>query len=323
MNIPEQLIAEFKFQPFQVANSLALFGEGATIPFISRYRKEMTGSLDEVQLRDLLHRFEYFTELDERRVVILGSIREQGKLTADLEKKIESTLSKTEIEDLYLPFKPRRITRATKAKEAGLEPLAMWLLECDDAGADVAGVAGGFVDAEKGFGDAESALRGARDILAEQLSDNADVRKYLRDLAWADGIMASAVKKEFKDQKTKFEMYYDVKEGMMLEGSVTNVTNFGAFVDIGVHQDGLVHVSQLSDSFVTDPKTVVHVGQIVRVRVQKVDTALKRISLSMKSGTPADRGPLPRPAADAPRKQQGAAKLVTLEPKFNVRQFMK
>jgi len=212
MNIPEHLISEFKLQPFQVLNTLALFNEGATVPFIARYRKEITGSLDEVQIRDLQHRFEYYKELDERRATILDSIKEQGTLTPELEAKITNTLSKTELEDLYLPYKPKRVTRATKAKDAGLEPLALWLLECIDEKSDVLEKAAAFVNVEKGYGTPAKSLTGAMDILAEQLSDNADVRKHLREYAAIDGQLTSAVRKEFKNQKTKFEMYYDFKE---------------------------------------------------------------------------------------------------------------
>jgi protein Tex len=212
MNIPEQLMQEFNLQTFQVQNTLELFDEGATVPFIARYRKEKTGSLDENQIRDLQHRFEYYKEIEERKTTILDSIREQGKLTPDMEKKIIATLSKTELEDLYLPYKPRRVTRAVKAKEAGLEPLAAWLVECSETAIDVLDKAGSFINAEKGFDTAQKTLQGAMDILAEQLSDNAEIRKHLRETALADGVFASTVKKEFKDQKTKFEMYYDFKE---------------------------------------------------------------------------------------------------------------
>jgi len=212
MNILEQLMQEFNLQTFQVQNTLELFDEGATVPFIARYRKEKTGSLDENQIRDLQHRFEYYKELEERKTTILDSIREQGKLTPNLEKKIVATLSKTELEDLYLPYKPRRVTRAVKAKEAGLEPLAAWLVECSETVIDILGKAGSFINAEKGFDTAQKTLQGAMDILAEQLSDNAEIRKHLRETALVDGVFASTVKKEFKDQKTKFEMYYDFKE---------------------------------------------------------------------------------------------------------------
>jgi len=212
MNIPEQIIKELSLQPFQVLNTLALFGEGATVPFISRYRKEMTGSLDENQIREVQHRSEYYKELDERRTTILESIKEQGKLTPELEKKITDTLSKTELEDLYLPYKPKRTTRAIKAKEAGLEPMATWLVECDEPVADVIAKAAPFVNVEKGFETPRKVIQGAMDILAEQLSDNAEIRKHLREVASVDGAFASSVKKEFKDQKTKFEMYYDFHE---------------------------------------------------------------------------------------------------------------
>jgi Transcriptional accessory protein len=212
MNIPEQLIREFHLRPVQVRNTLALFDDGATVPFIARYRKEMTGGLDEIQIRDLMHRNEYYNELDERRTTILDSIREQGKLTPELETKIVNTFLKTELEDLYLPYKPRRMTRAIKAKEAGLEALAQWLVDCSESACDVSGKATSFVNVEKGFDFPQKALQGAMDILAEQLSDNAEIRKHLREIAAVDGAMTSSVKKEFKEQKTKFEMYYDFHE---------------------------------------------------------------------------------------------------------------
>ncbi len=212
LNIPQRLTTEFGLQSFQVTNALALFEEGATVPFVARYRKEITGSLDEIQLRDLQHRFGYYKELEDRRATILESVKEQGKLTGDLEKRILATLSKTELEDLYLPFKPKRVTRATKAKDAGLEPLADWLVGLRDPAAAVFEKAAVFVNAEKGYETAEKALAGALDICAERLSDNADVRKQLRELAAAGGVIISAVRKEFKDKKTKFEMYYDFRE---------------------------------------------------------------------------------------------------------------
>lgn len=214
MDIPHRLTAEFNLRPIQVENTLGLFDAGATVPFIARYRKEMTGSLDEVQIRDLQHRYDYYKELDLRRATILESIKEQGKLTPDLEKKIQNTLLKTELEDLYLPYKPKRTTRATKAKDAGLEPLSRWLVDCTDPGADVLAQASAYVNAEKGYDTKEKALQGALDICAEVLSDNADVRKQLRQTAALAGMLTSVVKKEFKDQKTKFEMYYDFKESV-------------------------------------------------------------------------------------------------------------
>jgi uncharacterized protein len=212
MNIASQLIVDFTLQPFQVENTLALFDEGATVPFIARYRKERTGSLDEIQIRDLLHKYEYYKELDERRAAIAESIISQGKMTPELEKKINETLSKTELEDLYLPFKPKRTTRASKARDAGLEPLSRLLVDFTDSTSDLIALATPFLNPEKEVDSAKKALQGACDILAEELSDNADNRKWMRELAFQDGILISEVKKEFEGQKTKFEMYYNFKE---------------------------------------------------------------------------------------------------------------
>lgn len=212
MNITAQLIEDFKFQPSQVQNTISLFDEGATVPFIARYRKERTGSLDEIQIRDLLHKYTYYKELDERRSTILESIRSQDKLTPDLEKRINETLSKTELEDLYLPYKPKRTTRATKAKDAGLEPFSHWLAELQDSQADILIKATEFINKEKGYDTPEKVLAGARDILAEELSDNADIRKWMRELAIEEGFILSEVKKDYEGKKTKFEMYYNYKE---------------------------------------------------------------------------------------------------------------
>jgi len=212
MNICGQLVSEFSLQEFQVKNTLELFDEGATVPFIARYRKERTGSLDEIQIRDIQRRYAYYKELEDRRETILESIRSQGKLTPELEKKINGTLSKTELEDLYLPYKPKRTTRATKAKEAGLEPLADWLYGLTDEKCDILARAAEFINTEKEVDTPEKAVQGAKDILAERLSDDADIRKWMRELAFEQGRIVSAVKKEFEGQKSKFEMYYDFKE---------------------------------------------------------------------------------------------------------------
>jgi uncharacterized protein len=212
LNITQQLITEFNLKPFQVENTLALFDEGATVPFIARYRKERTGTLDEIQIRDLQHRYTYYQELEERRATILESISSQGKLTPELKKKIEATISKTELEDLYLPYKPKRITRGKKARDAGLEPLADWLVALDTPKADLEAEAAKFVNADKGFDTPAKALGGACDILTERLSDDADNRKWLRELASTEGFFASTVRKDFAEKKTKFQMYYDYRE---------------------------------------------------------------------------------------------------------------
>jgi uncharacterized protein len=215
MDIKAQLVKELSLQPVQIDNTVALLDEGATIPFIARYRKESTGSLDENVLRDIEHKYGYYKELEERRTAIIASIEEQGKLTPELRAKIEATISKVELEDLYLPFKPKRVTRGKKALDAGLEPLARRLLDCAEASADLVAEATAFVTdkaKEAGFDTPEKALSGACDILAEELSDDADSRKWLRELAWEKGTLVAVVRKDFAEQKTKFQMYYDYKE---------------------------------------------------------------------------------------------------------------
>ncbi len=215
MDIAAQLVSEFKLKPSQVTNTLALFDEGATVPFISRYRKERTGCLNEVQVRELLHKYNYYKELDERRATILESIASQGKLTPALQKKIDETISKVELEDLYLPYKPKRVTRGKKAFNAGLEPLAQWLVTCESSDVDVEDEAAKYASdkaASLGFDTTEKIIAGACDILAEQLSDDAAVRKWLRDLAWRKGNIVSTAKKEFTEKKTKFSMYYNYSE---------------------------------------------------------------------------------------------------------------
>src|SRR5512135_646978 len=163
----------------QVERTVALLADGATIPFIARYRKEVTGNLDEVQIAAVDERRTYLTELDARKQTVLAEIDKQGKLTDALKAKIVSTLSKTELEDLYLPYKPKRRTRATIARERGLEPLAEKILAQPTDG-DPRREAAAFVDAEKGVEDVEAALQGARDIVAEAVSESADVRAMLR-----------------------------------------------------------------------------------------------------------------------------------------------
>lgn len=176
LNIPSALAKELSLPKWQIDHALKLLNEGGTVPFVARYRKEQTGGMDEIQLRSLLERHQYLTELEDRKKAILQSIGEQGKLNSELRARIEAAVQKGELEDLYLPY----------------------------------------------------------------------------------------------------------PEDMVLEGVVTNVTNFGAFVDVGVKRDGLVHISQLADRFVKDPTNVVKVGQVVTVRVTSIDEKLNRIGLSMR-----------------------------------------
>src|SRR4051794_17734302 len=173
LNVVSTVAHELSLSPQQVGGALRLFDEGNTLPFIARYRKEATGGLDEVQLRDVRDRAQYLRELAERRAAILKSIEEQGKLTPELSTRINGAESKQTLEDLYLPFKPKRRTRAMIARERGLEPLAdlLWMGTASDSG--IAGQAAAFVDAAKEVPDVDHALAGARDILAERIADDA------------------------------------------------------------------------------------------------------------------------------------------------------
>ena len=197
---------------FQVEHTVELLQEGATVPFIARYRKEHTGELDEVQIRAVEEYFTYFCELEERRITVLKSIEEQGKLTPELRERIESSRQKTEIEDLYLPYKPKRRTKATIARERGLEPLADIIAAQQLTAGTPEEAALSFVDPEKEVPDAAAALEGAGHILAERLSDNADARAMVRRLTKEQGVMSARVATDYKGQVTKFEMYYDYQE---------------------------------------------------------------------------------------------------------------
>jgi uncharacterized protein len=195
----------------QVASVVELLAAGATVPFIARYRKEATGGLDEVQIRTIEERRAYLLELEERRQTVVAEIGKQGKLTADLEKKIRACLTKAELEDLYLPFKPKRRTRASIAQEKGLEPLAdrIWTQPLDG---EPRTEAVRFVDAGKGVDNVEAALAGARDICAERISENADARKYVREAMSARGVIRVQKAKEHETAVTKFDMYAQFEE---------------------------------------------------------------------------------------------------------------
>lgn len=197
-----------------VKTTVGLLAEGATVPFIARYRKEQTGGLDEVQIRDIEEKRVYYTELLERRRTVLAEIESQGKLTAELKKKIEAVWVKSELEDLYLPFKPKRRTRATMAREKGLQPLADLVL--GQAGGDPKALAAAYVSTEKGVADVKAALQGARDIVAEAIAERAEVRRTVREIYRKEAVVACAPIPEKTKVPTKFEMYYAFRE--KLEG---------------------------------------------------------------------------------------------------------
>ena len=214
--LPEKLIGliagELALAPRQVAGALSLFAEGNTLPFIARYRKEATGGLDEVQLRDVRDRGEYLKELEERRAAILKSVDEQGKLDDALRARIVGAVTKQALEDLYLPFKPKRRTRAAIARERGLEPLAelLWAGQLGDAA--VGREAEHFVDPAKEVPDAEHALQGARDIIAERVAEDATLRATVRDRTRAAGVVRSRVAAGKENEVSKFQDYYDFSE---------------------------------------------------------------------------------------------------------------
>ena len=191
---------------------IELLDDGGTVPFIARYRKEATGNLDEVQIRAIEEKLAYFRDLVERRETILASIAEQGKLTDELKARIEATLDKSELEDLYLPYKPKRRTKATIAREKGLEPLASYLWAQRLAAEPLETFAARFVNAELGVATVDEALEGARHIVAEWISEDADLRKALRQLVFDEGIVVSRKVPDAVDEQEKFKMYYKYKE---------------------------------------------------------------------------------------------------------------
>ncbi len=210
LNIPQLLADELDLKLYQVQNALELLAEGGTIPFIARYRKERTGEMNEVQLRNLADRHSYLTELEARKSTILSTISEQGKLTPELQAKIESCFQKTELEDLYLPFRPKRRTRATAAREKGLEPLAEFIKSLNVKNAiptSLESEAAKYVSEEKGVKTIEDALKGVADILAEEVAEKAELRAYIRDYLLEEGVFVSHIKDEHPEGTTKFEMY--------------------------------------------------------------------------------------------------------------------
>ena len=202
------LAGEFSLRPEQVKAVIELLDAGNTIPFIARYRKEATGSLDDQLLRQLAERLEYLRGLDKRRDEIVKALAEQGTLTDALSEAIAGAATLSELEDIYRPFRPKRRTRATVARERGLEPLARWLL-VQPAKADPMEKAAAFVDPEKGVPDGEAALAGARDIIAELVSDDAALRKRLREALTRESVLATRAE---KDEDSVYSNYYDFRE---------------------------------------------------------------------------------------------------------------
>jgi uncharacterized protein len=209
-NINRQIAEELGVREQQIEATVTLLDGGATVPFVARYRKEITGGLDDAQLRTLEERLNYLRELEARRTAILDSIREQGKLDAALEAAILAADSKGRLEDIYLPFKPKRRTKAEIAKEAGLEPLAELVLTHPEN--DPQAAAAPFVNADKEVADAAAALEGARAILVERFAEDADLLGALREQMWSNGLVTSKVRSGKKTEGEKFKDYFDFNE---------------------------------------------------------------------------------------------------------------
>jgi protein Tex len=192
--------------------TISLLDEGGTVPFIARYRKEATGALDEVKIRDIEEKLAYFRDLVSRRETILSSVSEQGKLTDDLRQRIEATLDRGELEDLYLPYRPKRRTKATIAREKGLEPIADYIWAQQAAARSLLELAANFISEANGVTDITEALEGARHIVAERISEHAELRKALRRLLHEEGIIVSRKSLDAVDPQEKFKMYYDYRE---------------------------------------------------------------------------------------------------------------
>ncbi|MCP5207739.1 MAG: RNA-binding transcriptional accessory protein [Hahellaceae bacterium] len=233
-SIFQKLAEELSVHQSQIEATVALIDEGATVPFIARYRKEVTGSLDDTQLRTLEERLRYLRELEDRRATIINSVKEQDKLTPELEKALLSADTKNRLEDLYLPYKPKRRTKAQIAIEAGLEPLALSLLE--NTTLDPEAEALRYVSADKGVADVKAALEGAKFILMERFSEDADLLEKLRQFMWNEGQLVVKVVEGQEEAGAKFRDYFDYREPLksvpshralaVLRGRNENVLSF-------------------------------------------------------------------------------------------------
>lgn len=254
-----KLIAdEEKIRVEQVQATIALLDDENTVPFIARYRKEVTGGLDENQIIAIQDRVRYLRALEERKQTVLKSIEEQGKLTDELRAQITAAVKLQEVEDLYLPYKPKKRTRATIAKEKGLEPLAQQMWAQQENSGNLEEIAAAYVDAEKGVNTAEEALAGARDIIAEWVSDDAEVRKLVRERTWDAG----SLRAEAKDEKNLdvFEMYKDFREPLKkIVPHRTLAINRGeteGFLRVLVEAPMPELLMDLEHKFITNPKSI-------------------------------------------------------------------
>ncbi|MBA2369436.1 MAG: RNA-binding transcriptional accessory protein [Candidatus Protochlamydia sp.] len=250
-----QIAKELTLPAHSVQAVVDLLGDGNTLPFIARYRKEATGNLDEVQIKTIQERHAYLIEIEERREAILKSIESQGKLTENLREQILACTVKTVLEDLYLPYKPKRRTRAMIAREKGLEPLAQLIMAQPLTGIPTK-AAEEYIDSEKGVLDAESALAGARDIAAELIAENATVRSYVRESFSSEGIVVSKARTDNIKGPTKFEQYYDFKE---------KVKTIPSHRYLAIRRGEREEILDFSIEIEEDP--IIHqIGQIIQVK---------------------------------------------------------
>ena len=270
-NIANKLVEEFKLKPFQVENAIKLIDEGNTIPFIARYRKEATGELSDEQLRDLFERLTYLRNLEKRKEEVIRLIDEQGKLTEELQNTIVSALTMTEVEDLYRPFKQKKKTRATIAKAKGLEPLANIIFEQKDK-RDINEIAKEFIEEEKDVKTVEEAINGAKDIIAEMISDVAEFRKDIRKIIYDKGVIAT---KASKDEKSVYEMYYDYNEAVKKIPSHRILA-----INRGEKEDFLkVKIEETDDAILDylNGKNLVPDGSYKEIMLETIEDAYKRL----------------------------------------------
>ncbi|WP_258239786.1 Tex family protein [Pseudidiomarina homiensis] len=254
-SISQQIATELAVNAQQVQAAIALLDEGATVPFIARYRKEVTGGLDDTQLRNLAQRLTYLRELNDRREVILASIRDQEKLTPELEKAILATQSKTELEDLYLPYKPKRRTKGQIAIEAGLEPLADTLLQ--DPTQDPEALAGEYLNADAGFADSKAVLEGARFILMERFAEDAALLKKVRDYLWNNGEIASTVANGKEQEGAKYRDYFAFSEALK------KIPSHRALALFRGRNEGILQLKLDADPQQEDPKARSYGEQLI------------------------------------------------------------
>ena len=242
--------AEFKIKPWQAENTLALLDEGATIPFIARYRKEKTGELDDAQIRSISERREYIRGLDEKKTDVYNSISAQDKMTDELCRQIEKATTLAAVEDLYRPYRPKRKTRASVAREKGLEPLAKIILS-QDKKTDIYTVARQYVNGEKGVETAEDAVKGACDIIAEDISDDAKVRTVLKSLYNRTGIVQS---KGEPEKESVYTQYYDFAQPVnKIPGHRVLALNRGekeGFLKVSIAVDGDIAIREIENIYI-------------------------------------------------------------------------